>query len=91
MANIQRPALGKYRALTAQGRTVDCSGDSPLAAMADAASRCEEGDFPAVLYSVDALGRMVEPAWGGRRGFAGAYPEGESPEDAERLFGPGAR
>ena len=72
--------------MTAQGLTVDCSGDNALAAMADAASRCEEGDWPVTYYEVDTQGRMVEPAWGGRRGLVGEYPPGETPEDARRLF-----
>jgi hypothetical protein len=78
-----------YRAMTARGHTVCCSGGSALAAMADAASRCEDGDWPVTLYGVDAQGRLVEPVWGGRRGLAGEYPPSESPEDAARLFGPG--
>ena len=52
--------------------------------MRAAAERC--ADWPISLYRTDAQGRMVEPAWGGRRGLASEFPEGESPEDAERLF-----
>jgi hypothetical protein len=77
----------RYAALTAHAAEVDASGDSPAEGMADAASRCEAGDWPIALYSTDERGAWVRPVWGGRRGLAGEYPEGESPEDAARLFG----
>jgi len=78
--------MSNYRAMTAQGRTVDASGDSPLVAMQAAAERCEAGDFPVTLYLTDHTGALLKPAWGGKRGLGGTYPEGESPADAERLF-----
>ena len=77
----------QFEAMTRNGAVVDASGDSPLEAMADAASRCEAGDWPITLYSTDERGAWVRPVWGGRRGLAGEYPPGETPEDAERLFG----
>jgi hypothetical protein len=81
----------RYAALTARGAEVAVTADSPAEGMADAASRCEPGDWPVALYSVDERGAWVRPVWGGPRGLAGEYPPGEAPEDAERLFGPGAR
>jgi hypothetical protein len=78
-----------YRAMTRQGAEVDVAADTPLEGMQAAAGRCAPDDYPVVLYSLDAQGRMVEPAWGGRRGLGGAFPEGESPQDAARMFGPG--
>jgi hypothetical protein len=76
-----------YRALTAKGALVDCQGDSAPDAMADAATRCASWDWPVTLYAADERGLFIVPAWGGKRGLAGKYPEGETPEDAERLFG----
>jgi hypothetical protein len=75
-----------YKALTHEGRTISCSGDSPLAGMRDAAAQCGPADWPVSLYAVDARGALVEPVWGARRGLAGEYPPGETPEDAARLF-----
>jgi hypothetical protein len=77
----------RFAALTARGAEVGASGDGPLDAMADAALRCEAGDWPIALYSVDDRGAWVRPVWGGRRGLAGEFPPGETPEDARRLFG----
>jgi hypothetical protein len=68
----------QFKAMTRSGGMVDASGDSPLDAMRDAASRCEEGDWPIVLYEADERGAWVRPVWGGRRGLASEYPEDES-------------
>ncbi len=80
-----------YRAMTAFRAEVEVTADSPLAGMQAAAARCAPDDWPVALYAVDARGALVEPVWGGRRGLASEFPPGESPADAARLFGPGAR
>jgi hypothetical protein len=78
-----------YRALTAQGAEVDVTAGTPLEGMQAGAGLCGPDDWPVCLYSLDARGALVEPVWGGRRGLSGAFPEGQSPEDAARMFGPG--
>jgi len=75
-----------YRAMTARGAEVAVTAADPVAGMQAAAERCEAGDYPVTLYLTDGRGALVAPVWGGRRGLAGAYPPGESPEDAARLF-----
>jgi hypothetical protein len=83
--------MTRYAALTAQGARVEVeveAGD-PAAGMQLAAGLCGAGDWPVTLYATDHAGALVAPVWGGKRGLAGAYPEGETPEDAARLFGPG--
>jgi hypothetical protein len=80
----------RYAAITRQGAEVEVTADSPAAGMQAAAERCAAGDWPSALYSVDERGAWVRPVWGGPRGLRGEYPSGETPEDAERLFGPGA-
>jgi hypothetical protein len=84
--------VSTYAALTARGAVVDgITAEDPAAGMRAAAERCGPDDYPVTLYATDPLGALVRPVWGGRRGFAGVYPPGESPEDAARLFGPGTR
>jgi hypothetical protein len=78
-----------YQALTAQGAVVEVTAANPVAGMKAAAEHCGANDYPVVLYVLDERGVPVAPVWGGRRGLASEYPEGESPEDARRLFGRG--
>jgi hypothetical protein len=82
--------MTRYAALTAQGAQVEVDAGDPAAGMRAAAGLCVAGDWPTSLYLVDARGALVRPVWGGQRGLAGTYPEGEAPEDAARLFGPGS-
>jgi hypothetical protein len=81
--------MTRYAALTAQGGRVEVDAGGPAAGMQLAAGLCGAGDWPVTLYSLDERGALAAPVWGGRRGLAGTYPEGEAPEDAARLFGPG--
>jgi hypothetical protein len=83
--------VSTYAAITHEGAEVEVTADDPVAGMRAAAGRCEPGDYPVALYAVNERGAWVRPVWGGRRGLRGAYPPGESPADAARLFGPGAR
>jgi hypothetical protein len=78
----------QYQVLSAQGVMLDVSAEDPVAAMRDAAGRLGPDDFPVTCYGRNEAG-LWAPVWGGPRGLAGIYPPGESPEDAERLFGRG--
>jgi hypothetical protein len=80
-----------YRAMTHKGAQVEGDAGDPAAGMQLAAGLCGAGDWPVALYEADARGALVRAVWGGLRGLFGTYPEGETPEDAERLFRPGAR
>ena len=80
-----------YRGLTHEGRSIEVDAADPAAGMQLAAGRCGPDDWPVTLYATDHTGALLRPVLGGRRGLAGTYPEGQSPEDARELFGPGAR